>query len=76
MSRLISRQQTSFSLASGGDAGGRGGAKGKSKADVEREEKGMEAEAAMSRHIEQCESDYGGVYLGWTSEAAGAEKRR
>jgi hypothetical protein len=53
MSRLMSRQQTSFSVASA--RRNAGGVKGKSKADVEREDKGMEAEAAMSWHIEQSE---------------------
>lgn len=51
MSRLMSRQQTSFSVASA--RRNVGGVKGQSKADVEREDKGMEAEAAMSRHMEQ-----------------------
>jgi hypothetical protein len=57
MSRLMSRQQTGFSMSSARRPGASGAGVGhtKSKAEVEREEKGMEAEAAMSRHIEQCE---------------------
>lgn len=57
MSRLMSKQQSGFSIVSArkGINGHNGVGKGKCKAGLEREEKGMEAEAAMPRHVEQCE---------------------
>lgn len=54
MSRLMSRQQSGFSVVSARRANS-GSGKPRSKADIEKEDKGMEAEAAMSRHIEQRE---------------------
>jgi len=45
-SRIMSRQ-TSFSARK---------TAGKTRADLEKEERGLEAEAQMGRHIEQCES--------------------
>jgi hypothetical protein len=49
LSRAVSRQ-VSFSAA------GRRAGVGKTKADLEREERGLEAEALMGRHVEQRES--------------------
>jgi hypothetical protein len=50
-------RQVSFSAA-GKKLGGIGGAK--TKAEMEREERGLEAESLMGRHVEQCET---GRYL-------------
>jgi hypothetical protein len=45
-------RQVSFSAA-GKKLGGTGGAK--TKAEMDREERGLEAESLMGRHVEQCE---------------------
>ena len=56
--RIISRQ-VSFATKNSGmggvGPGGRSGGGGRSKADIEKDEKDMEAEALMGRHIEQRE---------------------